>query len=85
MCVQSLSHVLLFVTLWTIFCKAPLSMQFSRQEYQSGLPFPPSKDLPDLGIELVSPASAALEDGFFTIVPTGKAPLPAEQPGKLDV
>ena len=34
-----LSHVWLFVTLWTVACLAPLSMEFSRQEYWSGLPF----------------------------------------------
>ena len=39
--VQSLSHVRLFVTPWTIACKAPLTMGFSRQEYWSGLPCPP--------------------------------------------
>ena len=33
--------VRLFVTLWTVACQAPLSMGFSRQEYWSGLPFPP--------------------------------------------
>ena len=38
---QLLSHVQLFVTLWTVACQAPLSMGFSRQEYWSGLPFPP--------------------------------------------
>ena len=74
-----------FASPWAVAFQTPLSMGLPRQEYQSGLPFPPSKDLPDLGIELVSPASAALEDGFFTIVPTGKAPLPAEQPGKLEL
>ena len=44
-------------------------MEFSRQEYWSGLPFPLPGDLPDLGIELVSPA---LADGFFTAEPPGK-------------
>ena len=39
-CVQSLSHVQLFATLWTVAHHAPLSMEFSRQEYWSGLPFP---------------------------------------------
>ena len=34
------SHVQPFMTLWTVACKAPLSMEFSRQEYWSGLPFP---------------------------------------------
>ena len=37
---QSLSHVQLFVTPWTVACQAPLSMEFSRQEYWNGLPFP---------------------------------------------
>ena len=35
-----LSHVQLFVTLWTVSCQVPLSMRFSGQEYWSGLPFP---------------------------------------------
>ena len=38
------SHVRFFVTLWTISHKAPLSMEFSRQEYWSGLPFPPARE-----------------------------------------
>ena len=44
----------LFPTLatpWTVACQAPLSVVFSRQEYWSGLPFPPPGDLPDPGIE----------------------------------
>ena len=36
-----LSHVQLSVTLWTVACQAPLSMEFLRQEYWSGLPYPP--------------------------------------------
>ena len=47
------------VTLWTEVHQAPLSMGFSRQEYWSGLPFPPPGDLPDLGIEPGSPAVQA--------------------------
>ena len=43
-------------TLCTVAHQAPLSMEFSRQEYWSGLLCPPSKDLPDPGIELGSPA-----------------------------
>ena len=39
-CVQVLSWVWLFVTPWTVAGQAPLSMEFSRQEYWSGLPFP---------------------------------------------
>ena len=49
--------VRLFVTLWTLACKPPLSMGFSRQEYWSGLPCPPPGDLPDPGIK---PASLRL-------------------------
>ena len=53
---ESLSHVRLFVTLWTVAHQAPLSMDFSRQEYQSGLPFPFPWDLPDSRMEPRSPA-----------------------------
>ena len=41
---------------WTVAHQAPPSMGFSRQEYWSGLPFPSPGDLPDPGIEPVSPA-----------------------------
>ena len=53
--VQSLSCVRFSADPWTIACQAPLSMKFSRQEYWSGLPCPPPRDLPDPGIEPVSP------------------------------
>ena len=53
--VKLLIHVQLFVTPWTIANQAPLSMGFSRQEYWSGLPIPSPGDLPDPGIEPVSP------------------------------
>ena len=58
-----------FVTLWTVTHQAPLSMEFSRQEYWSGLPCPPAGDLPDPGIEPMNPA---LANGFFTSEPHGK-------------
>ena len=45
-----------FATPWTAAHQAPLRMEFSRQEYQSGLPFPSPGDQPDLGIEPTSPA-----------------------------
>ena len=54
-----LSRVWLFVTPWTVAHQAPPSMEFSRQEYWSGLPFPSPGDLPDPGIEPRSPASQA--------------------------
>ena len=50
-----LGCVRLLVTPWTV-AHQPLSMGFSRQEYWSGLPFPPPGHLPDSGIELWSPA-----------------------------
>ena len=61
-CARMLSQVRLFATPWTVTCQAPLSMEFSRQEYWSGLPFPTPRDLPNLGIE---PASPTLAGGFF--------------------
>ena len=63
---HSLSRVLLFGTLQTVARQAPLSMDFSRQEYWSGLPFPPPGDLSDPGINPASPASLALTGRFFT-------------------
>ena len=70
--VQSLSHVQLFSTLWTIAHQAPLSMGFSSQEYWSGLPFPSPGDLPNPGIEPASPVSLALANEFFTTETPGK-------------
>ena len=64
-----LSHVQLFVTPWTVALQAPLSMEFSRQKYWSGLPFPSPENLPDPGIE---PTYPALTGGFFTTEPAGK-------------
>ena len=58
-CAQSLSHVQLFVTSWAVAHQAPLPMDFSRQEYWSGLPFPSPVDLPDPGKERRSPTSQA--------------------------
>ena len=58
--VKSLSRVWLFKTPWTVAHQAPLSMGFSRQEYWSGLPFPPPGDLLDPEIEPRSPVSHAL-------------------------
>ena len=66
---QFLSCVLLFVTLWTVACQTPLSTEFSRQEYLSGLPFSTPGDLLDPEIE---PASSALAGIFFTIASPGK-------------
>ena len=80
-------HVQLFVTLWTIVCQALPSMGFSRQEYRSGLPFPPPGDLPDPGIE---PRSPTLQAPSLQSESTGKPhaqnhphPCPAQVHGKL--
>ena len=54
MCARSLSCVQPFVTPWTVVHQAPLSMEFSRQEYCSGLACPSPGDLPNLGIEAES-------------------------------
>ena len=55
-CVQSLSHVQLFEILGVVACQIPLSMEFPRQEYLSGLPFPPPEALTNPGIEPRCPA-----------------------------
>ena len=64
-----LSRVQFFATPWAVAHQTPLSMGYPRQEYWSGLPFPPPGDLLDRGIKPVSPA---LVDRFDT-----------EPPGKL--
>ena len=58
-----------FVTSWTVACQAPPSMGFSRQEYPSGLPFPPPGDLSDPGIK---PKSPALQADSLLSEPAGK-------------
>ena len=67
-----LSHVRFFMTPLTVARQAPLSMEFSRQEHWSWLPFPPPGDLIDLGIKSESPVSPVLANVFFTITPPGK-------------
>ena len=68
-CAQLLSLGRFFVTPWTVAHQAPLSMEFSRQEYWSVFPFPIPGYLPDPGIEPVSPASVGR---FFTTELPGK-------------
>ena len=67
--VKSLSRVPLLLTPWTVSHQAAPFMEFSRQEYWSGLPFPSPGDLPDPGIKPVSPSLQA-------------DTLPSEPPGK---
>ena len=64
-----LPQLCLFSTLWTVALQAPLSMGFSRQEYWSGLPFPPPGNLPNPGIK---PESPALQADSLLLVPPGK-------------
>ena len=72
MCLRAcmLNHLQLFATLQTVALYSPLSMEFSRPECWSGLPFSSPEDLPDPGIK---PTSPALTGVFFT----------AELPGNL--
>ena len=65
----ALSHVQLSAAPWTTGHPAPLSMQFSRQEYWSGLPFPSPGDLTNPRIKPASLVSPALVGVFFTTVP----------------
>ena len=58
---------------WTTASQDPLSMEFSGQEYWSGLPFPTPGDLSNPGIELTSLAPPALAHGFFTTASPGTA------------
>ena len=62
-CVHVLSRSVVSdsATVWTIALQAPLSMGLFRQEYWSELPFPPPGDLPNSGIEPMSPVSSALQ------------------------
>ena len=62
----------LFVTPWTVAHQAPLSIGFSRQEYWSGFPFPSPGDLPNPGIEPMSPA---LQADSLWYEPLGKLTL----------
>ena len=62
------------MTLWIVARQAPLSMEFSRQEYWNGLPFPPPGDLPNPGILPVIPVSPALAGMLFIISTTWEAP-----------
>ena len=61
MCAQLLQSRLLFATLWTAAHQAVLSMRFSKQEYWSGLPWPPPRDFSNSGVEPMSHMSPALQ------------------------
>ena len=61
------------VILRTVAHQAPLSMEFSRREYWSGLPSPPPGDPPNAGIKTECPVSLALAGGFFITEPAEKS------------
>ena len=76
MCVHVYVHALLHLALCNpMDCIPPssLSMEFSRQEYWSGLPFPTPGDVPDPGIKPIFLGSPALASRFFITVPPGKS------------
>ena len=83
-CAQLLSPVRLCATPGTIAHQAPLSMEFSRQEYRSVLPFPTLGDLPDPESEPTSLVSPVLAGRFFTTALHGKSSRLIQSPtGRL--
>ena len=75
-----LSRFQLFVTPWTVAYQAPQSMEFSKQEYWSGLPFPSPGDFPNPGIE---PGPPALQAAALPSEPAGKPQDGAEEPPNI--
>ena len=81
-----------FATPWTVACQAPLSVEFSRPEYWSGLPFPSPGDLPNPGIK---PRTPALKANSLSSQPStpgildwsnrteGNLPLPLQRRGRI--
>ena len=62
-------------TPWTVAHQSPLSLEFSKQDYWSGLSCPSSGDLPNWGIEPTSPSNSCTVGRFFTTEPPGKPQL----------
>ena len=71
-CAQSLNHVWLFVTPWSVAHQASLSMRFSKQEYRVSCHFLLQGIFPSQGANHPSPVSPTIADGFFTTEPPGK-------------
>ena len=84
-CAQPLSCVWLFAAPWTVVCQALLPIEFSRQEYWSGLPLHPPRDHPNPGIEPQSLESPALPGGFFTTGKTRGVKQPSIQNHSLNL
>ena len=80
MCVLVCSVVSDSATPWTVAHQASPSVEFSRQEFWSRLPFPPPGDLPDPGIKPVTLSSPALASRFFTTTPPGKPYIHMQMP-----
>ena len=84
-CIQScFSHVRLFVTPWPIAPHVPLSMGIFRQEYCSGLLYPPPGGLPNPGIKSTSLVTPALAGGFFTKITTWEVPVNGYRLNKIN-
>ena len=84
-CLRSVAKLCFFATSWTVACQAPLSIGFSKQEYWSGLPFPPPGHIPYPGIEPVSPAwqfSPVVNDPLAMQENAGWIPGPERSPGQ---
>ena len=79
---ELLSHVGLFATPQTVARQAPLSMDFSRQEYWSGLPFSSPGDLSDPGTEPMSPA---LQEDYLPSEPPGKPKMELQMELRLPI
>ena len=70
-----LSHVWFFVAPWTVVCQSPLSIEFSRQEHQNGLPFPTPGDLPTQGLNPHLLNLLHWQDDSLQLAPPGKPKL----------
>ena len=79
-CAQLLSCVQLFAILWTVDCQALLSMKYPRQEYWSGLTYPSSEDILDLGIYLHLLHLLDWHANSLPLEPAGKVPHPKTNP-----
>ena len=72
-CAQSLNHVRPFAASWTMASQAPLSLEFSKQDFWNGVPFSPPGNLPYPGVKPASLASPSLTGRFFTASTTWEA------------
>ena len=75
-----LSCVQIFVNPWIVASQVPLSMEFSRQEYWSGLSFPSTEDLPN---QRIKPGCLALQADSLPSEPLGKPQLTGRQRGNV--